>query len=49
MGLSEEQAHGAIRLSLGADTTGEHIARTLAALEKVVDDSPSSVRFVPCR
>ena len=49
MGLSEEQAHGAIRLSLGVDSTGEHIARTLAALEKVVDDSLSSVRFVPCR
>lgn len=49
MGLSEEEAHCAIRLSLGVGTTQEHIARTLAALEKVVLDSLSSVRFVPCR
>ncbi|MFW6123418.1 MAG: cysteine desulfurase family protein, partial [Thermodesulfobacteriota bacterium] len=49
MGLSEEQAHCAIRLSLGVDTTSAHIDRTLAALEKMVDDSLSSVRFVPCR
>ena len=49
MGLSEERAHCAIRLSLGVDTTGEHIARTLAAMEKVIRDSRLSVRFVPCR
>ena len=49
MGLTEEQAHCAIRLSLGVDTTREHIVRTLAAMEKVVHDSLSSVRFVPCR
>jgi len=49
MGLSEEMAHCAIRLSLGVDTTREHVDRTLAALEKVVLDSLSSVRFVPCR
>lgn len=49
MGLSEEQAHCAIRLSLGVDTTREHIIRTLTALEAVTQDSLSSVRFVPCR
>jgi cysteine sulfinate desulfinase/cysteine desulfurase-like protein len=49
MGLTEEQAHCAIRLSLGVGTTKEHIVRTLAAMEKVVHDSLSSVRFVPCR
>ena len=49
MGLSEDQAHCAIRLSLGPDNTPEHIARTLAAMATVVHDSLSSVRFVPCR
>jgi cysteine sulfinate desulfinase/cysteine desulfurase-like protein len=49
MGLTEEAAHCAIRLSLGIDNTSEHITRTLAALEMMVHDSLSSVRFVPCR
>ncbi|MFP3869085.1 MAG: IscS subfamily cysteine desulfurase [Desulfobacteraceae bacterium] len=49
MGLTEEQAHCAIRLSLGVDNTREHITRTLAAIQKVTQDSQSSVRFVPCR
>jgi cysteine desulfurase NifS len=49
MGLTEDQAHCAIRLSLGVDNTGEHITRILAAMEKVFHDSLSSVRFVPCR
>jgi cysteine sulfinate desulfinase/cysteine desulfurase-like protein len=49
MGLSEDQAHDAIRLSLGADNTREHITRTLTAMEAVLHDSLSSVRFVPCR
>jgi len=49
MGLTEDQAHCAIRLSLGVDNTGEQITRTLTALEKAVEDSWSSVRFVPCR
>jgi cysteine sulfinate desulfinase/cysteine desulfurase-like protein len=49
MGLTEDAAHCAIRLSLGVDTTSEHITRTLAAMETVVHDSLSSVRFVPCR
>ena len=49
MGLTEEAAHCAIRLSLGIDNTSEHITRTLAAMETVVHGSLSSVRFVPCR
>jgi cysteine sulfinate desulfinase/cysteine desulfurase-like protein len=49
MGLTEEAAHCAIRLSLGVDNTSEHITRTLAAMATVVHGSLSSVRFVPCR
>jgi cysteine desulfurase NifS len=49
MGLSEEQAHCTIRLSLGIDNTGEQINRTLEALEEVKIASMTTVRFVPCR
>jgi cysteine desulfurase NifS len=49
MGLSEEEAHCAIRLSLGLDNTGEEISRTLEALEAVKSASMTTVRFVPCR
>jgi cysteine sulfinate desulfinase/cysteine desulfurase-like protein len=49
MGLTEDQAHCAIRLSLGVDNNSDHITRTLAAMEKVIHDSLSIVRFVPCR
>jgi cysteine desulfurase NifS len=49
MGLTEEAAHCAIRLSLGIDNTSEDITRTLAGMATVVHDSMSSVRFVPCR
>ncbi len=49
LGLSEEQAHCTIRLSLGLDNTREDIARTLAAFDRVKHDSLATVRFVPCR
>jgi cysteine sulfinate desulfinase/cysteine desulfurase-like protein len=49
MGLSEAQAHCAIRLSLGIGNTREQITRTLEALEKVRHESMTTVRFVPCR
>ena len=49
MGLTEDLAHCAIRLSLGVDNTGEDITRTLAAINTLTHDSLASVRFVPCR
>ncbi len=49
MGLSEEQAHCTIRLSLGIGNTREQIIRTLEALEAVKIESVTTVRFVPCR
>ena len=36
MGVSEEEAHTAVRFSLGRGTTQEAIAKTLVALEKVI-------------
>jgi cysteine sulfinate desulfinase/cysteine desulfurase-like protein len=49
MGLSEEEAHCSIRLSLGYHTTRREIDRTVRAIREVIKDSGSMVRFVPCR
>ncbi|MFH1057876.1 MAG: aminotransferase class V-fold PLP-dependent enzyme [Pseudomonadota bacterium] len=49
MGLSPEQAHCALRFSLGRENTRAEIARTLAALRQVIEETGNLVRFVPCR
>jgi cysteine desulfurase NifS len=49
MGLSEEQAHCSIRLSLGVENTADEIDETLSAIAAIVADSRQTVRFVPCR
>jgi cysteine sulfinate desulfinase/cysteine desulfurase-like protein len=49
MGLSEEQAHCAVRFSLGIANTEEHISTALESIEKVRRESLSMVRFSPCR
>jgi cysteine sulfinate desulfinase/cysteine desulfurase-like protein len=49
MGLTEEEAHCSIRLSLGIGTTKEEIERTVSLFGKVFKNSESTVRFVPCR
>jgi cysteine desulfurase NifS len=49
IGLSDEAAHCAVRLSLGVDNTEDDIDYTLDALTKVIRDSKSRVRFVACR
>ncbi len=49
MGLSEEDVHCSIRISLGARTTEEEIDRTLAVLEEVLHSRKEAVRFVTCR
>lgn len=49
MGLSEEEAHCSIRLSLGLDNTSEEIEHTIDQLKQVIRDSTATVRFVPCR
>lgn len=48
-GLSPEDAHCSIRLSLGLGTTPEDIDYTLAALKKTLEDTVSAIRFVACR
>ncbi len=49
MGLSDEDAHCAIRMSLGVGNTEEDIEYVLAILAEVIGDRQSSVRFVGCR
>ncbi len=49
MGLTEEQAHCAVRFSLGAGLSDEDIDHALRSLAEVVHDTLSAVRFVACR
>lgn len=49
MGLPEEQAHCALRFSLGIHTTEEQIDRTLRLIREAIDESMNTVQFVPCR
>ena len=49
IGLSEEEAHCAIRLSLGVDSDEGAIEHVLQALAAVLRDSATQVRFVACR
>lgn len=49
MGLSEEDAHCAVRLSLSRKTTEEDIDHTLKALEQVLAEMETTVRFLPCK
>ncbi len=49
VGLSDQEAHCAIRISLGTGNTFEEIETAAALLEEVVNTSRNAVRFVPCR
>jgi cysteine sulfinate desulfinase/cysteine desulfurase-like protein len=49
MGRSEEDAHCAVRFSLSRDTTRDDIEKTLAALDHVLEEMETTVRFLPCK
>jgi cysteine desulfurase NifS len=49
MGLSNEQAHCAVRFSLSESTTEAQIERTAERLEQVLVELESTVRFLPCK
>ena len=49
IGLSEEEAHCSIRISLGPGNTIDEIERTISVLGEVIGSSRNIVRFVPCR
>jgi cysteine desulfurase NifS len=49
MGTSDEDAHCAIRMSLGVGNRREDVDYVLESLAEIVGDRQSSVRFVGCR
>ncbi len=49
MGLSAEQAHCALRLSLGYENTEEEIDRAIEAIGEIITSRKSTIRFVSCR
>lgn len=49
MGLSDEEVHCSIRVSLGVRTTEEEIDRMLACLEEIIHNQQAVVRFAICR
>ncbi len=49
MGLTDQEAHCALRFSLGIMNTSEEVDMTLSALEEIIVDSKTIVQFIPCR
>ena len=49
MGLTVEEAHCAVRFSLGRDTSAEDIDYVLGTLDHTLRDTFAAVRFVGCR
>jgi len=49
MGLSEEDAHCSIRISLGYENTLEEIDRAVESISEIVNNKGAQVRFVSCR
>jgi cysteine desulfurase NifS len=49
MGMSDEDAHCAIRLSLSAHTTAKDIDYVAKALSEVLEEMETTVRFLPCK
>ncbi len=49
MGLSEEQAHCALRISLGVSATAEDVENTARAFGEIISQSRNAVHFAPCR
>ncbi len=49
MGMTADEAHCAVRFSLSDATTLEDVERTASALERVLEEMESTVRFLPCK
>jgi cysteine sulfinate desulfinase/cysteine desulfurase-like protein len=49
MGLTEAEAHCALRFSLGYGNTEEEIDRTVELIKQTIGQSKNTVHFVPCR
>jgi len=49
MGRSEKEAHCAVRFSLSSLTTEKDISDVVAALDQVLEEIETTVRFLPCK
>ena len=49
MGLSEEDAHCAIRFSLGLENSIDDVDRTIFTIQDILQETKESIRFVSCR
>ena len=49
MGLSEEEAHCAVRFTLGLGNTRDDIDRTVSIIDQVTRERKDTIRFVSCR
>ena len=49
MGRTEDEAHRAVRLSLSRETTETDVRETLDALDRVLREMETTVRFLPCK
>jgi cysteine desulfurase NifS len=49
MGRTAEEAHCSVRFSLSRETNEEDIGETLTALESVLEEMETTVRFLPCK
>ena len=49
MGLSEEEAHCAVRFTLGIDNTIDEIDHTVFCINQVIRERKDTIRFVSCR
>ena len=49
LGLSEDEAHCSVRISLGIRNTEDEIDRTLSLLKELVQEDKTQIRFAICR
>ena len=49
MGLTAEDAHCAVRFSLSSATTQQDVDETVAALDCVLRQMETTIRFLPCK
>jgi cysteine sulfinate desulfinase/cysteine desulfurase-like protein len=49
MGLSEEEAHCAVRFSLGLGNTADDIDFVVSAIGHAIHETSDTIRFVSCR
>ena len=49
MGKTEEDAHCSVRVALSRETTEVDVAATIRALDRVLEEMESTVRFLACK